>query len=265
MPSSFLLLQLTSCSPLRRQRRKQSSSRCSFRMSWQGRRRLREGYARGWPSEKPDLWKRSRWEMPVITAALQVKQTTWIVGHPCLTCPAFWTDAVRVSKLCIVFLGRAEECTLSWDPSHWVFSGVASICILSSRVNFLHLGRGVKQCCHSCAPLHLASLHLRCHRSVSTGVIMCGIVTSATVESEQAVASQALAAAEQRASEYEGLLADAQLKFKSVAKHRKSAQKQLDAQEEDLEHLGHRLKVSHPSSRIQSLFVTSPHKCCLPA
>ena len=92
---------------------------------------------------------------------------------------------------------------------------------------------------------------------------MCGIETSETVESDQSLASQALAAAEQRASEYEGLLEDAQLKFESVAKHRKSAQKQLDAQEEDLEHLGHRLKVSFPSSRIQSLFVTNPHKCCL--
>ena len=92
---------------------------------------------------------------------------------------------------------------------------------------------------------------------------MCVIETSETAESAQSLASQALAAAEQRASEYEGLLEDAQLKFESVAKHRKSAQKQLDAQEEDLEHLGHRLKVSFPSSRIQSLFVTNPHKCCL--
>ncbi|KAL0037374.1 hypothetical protein WJX79_004578 [Trebouxia sp. C0005] len=63
---------------------------------------------------------------------------------------------------------------------------------------------------------------------------------------------QALAAAEQRASEYEGLLADAQLKFKSVAKHRKSAQKQLDAQEEDLEHLGHRLKAASPAVALPS-------------
>ncbi len=84
-----------------------------------------------------------------------------------------------------------------------------------------------------------------------------------TVESDQSLAAQALAAAEQRAAEYEGLLEDAQLKFESVAKHRKSAQKQLDAQEEDLEHLGHRLKVFFPSSRIQSLFVTNPHYHCV--
>ncbi|KAA6420949.1 MAG: hypothetical protein FRX49_09090 [Trebouxia sp. A1-2] len=73
-----------------------------------------------------------------------------------------------------------------------------------------------------------------------------------SLEKKQAVASQALAAAEQRASEYEGLLADAQLKFKSVAKHRKSAQKQLDAQEEDLEHLGHRLKAASPAVALPS-------------
>ena len=88
---------------------------------------------------------------------------------------------------------------------------------------------------------------------------------SEAVESEQSLASQALAAAEQRASEYEGLLEDAQLKFESVAKHRKSAQKQLDAQEEDLEHLGHRLKVFSPTSRIQSHVITTPPQYCVPA
>lgn len=84
---------------------------------------------------------------------------------------------------------------------------------------------------------------------------MCGVVTSETSESDQCLASQALAAAEQRAAEYGGLLEDAQLKFESVAKHRKSAQKQLDAQEEDLEHLGHRLKVFLP-------FPTHPITLC---
>ena len=104
----------------------------------------------------------------------------------------------------------------------------------------------MKQRCHNLAPLHLASPHLKCRCSITVGVLMCGIVTSEAVESDRSLASQALAAAEQRAAEYEGLLEDAQLKFESVAKHRKSAQKQLDAQEEDLEHLGHRLKVFLP-------------------
>jgi len=87
------------------------------------------------------------------------------------------------------------------------------------------------------------------------GALIYGIGMSATVKSDQCLASQALAAAEQLAAEYERLLEDAQLKFESVAKHRKSAQKQLDAQEEDLEHLGHRLKVFLP-------FLTHPITLC---
>ena len=123
----------------------------------------------------------------------------------------------------------------------------------------------MKQSCHSGAHLHCASQYLRCRCSITVGLLLCGSVTSETVESDRSLASQALAAAEQRTAEYEGLLEDAQLKFESVAKHRKSAQKQLDAQEEDLEHLGHRLKVflhflTHPITLCDK-----PHKFCLPA
>lgn len=54
---------------------------------------------------------------------------------------------------------------------------------------------------------------------------------------------QALVAAQQRNFELEGLLYEAQTKIGCAAKHRKSAQKQLDAQEQDFEKLGQRLKV----------------------
>ena len=54
---------------------------------------------------------------------------------------------------------------------------------------------------------------------------------------------QALVSAQQRNFELEGLLYEAQTKIGCAAKHRKSAQKQLDAQEQDFEKLGQRLKV----------------------
>lgn len=59
---------------------------------------------------------------------------------------------------------------------------------------------------------------------------------------------QALVAAQLRNSELEGLLYEAQTKIGCAAKHRKSAQKQLDAQEQDFEKLGQRLKVPPFSS-----------------
>ena len=58
--------------------------------------------------------------------------------------------------------------------------------------------------------------------------------------------AQALAASQQRNAELEGLLSDARLEFACADKHRKSAQKQLDAQEEEFDKLGQRLKVSLP-------------------
>ena len=70
----------------------------------------------------------------------------------------------------------------------------------------------------------------------------------ALVTADQLILIQALTAAQQRNSELEGLLADAQAQLGCAVKHRKSAQQQLDAQEEDFERLGQRLKVLLPSS-----------------
>ena len=72
---------------------------------------------------------------------------------------------------------------------------------------------------------------------------------------------QALVAAQQRNFELEGLLDEAQTKIGCAAKHRKSAQQQLDAQEQDFEKLGQRLKVSSfclPRSAFQPCFMATP-------
>ena len=64
---------------------------------------------------------------------------------------------------------------------------------------------------------------------------------------QECLFTQALVAAERQEAQLKGLLSDVQLKFDCAEKHRKSAQKQLEAQEEDLENLGQSLKVSLPS------------------
>ena len=61
------------------------------------------------------------------------------------------------------------------------------------------------------------------------------------------VAVQALEATQQQVAELQGLLKDVQLKFDCADQHRKSAQKQLEAQDEDFEKLGRRLKVQPPA------------------
>lgn len=74
---------------------------------------------------------------------------------------------------------------------------------------------------------------------------------------------QALVAAQQRNFELEGLLHEAQTKIGCAAKHRKSAQKQLDAQEQDFERLGQRLKVptfSAPLCAFQPCFHGVPSR-----
>ena len=78
---------------------------------------------------------------------------------------------------------------------------------------------------------------------------------------------QALVAAQQRNFELEGLLHEAQTKIGCAAKHRKSAQKQLDAQEQDFERLGQRLKVptfSLPLCAFQPCFHGIPSRIYCP-
>ncbi|KAL3160013.1 hypothetical protein ABBQ38_010400 [Trebouxia sp. C0009 RCD-2024] len=70
---------------------------------------------------------------------------------------------------------------------------------------------------------------------------------------------EALVAAQHRNNELESLLDEAQRKIGCAAKHRKSAQQQLDAQEQDFEKLGQRLKAVSESPAA-SLPTISPRR-----
>lgn len=75
-----------------------------------------------------------------------------------------------------------------------------------------------------------------------------------------------MVAAQHRNNELESLLDEAQRKIGCAAKHRKSAQQQLDAQEQDFEKLGQRLKVPPPFPYpLLPCFVAIPPFCKAPA
>lgn len=89
------------------------------------------------------------------------------------------------------------------------------------------------------------SLEATCH--VDDDMLKQSSTARSSIGSEERLMAQALAQVENRVAEVEGLLNDAKDNFDAAEIHRKSAQKQLDAQEEDFGRLGMRLKVPLPS------------------